>query len=78
MGVAHKAITDGSSDRRVGDARMAVCYRQLGRHHGGTLAISIVNDLEPITRLYRSERNAEPVVKDEQTDLGERVKQSRV
>ena len=51
---------------------------QLRHHHGGAAAVAVVNDLEQITSLHGTERIAEPVVEDEEIDLGERVEQSWV
>jgi len=74
----NEAIQDGISDRGVGNTLMPVCDGELCHHHGGAAAVAIVHDLEQIARLHRSEWIAEPVVEDEQTDLGERIEQSWV
>lgn len=78
MGVVYTAIKDGISNRGIRNAQLSDYHRRLGRHRGGTLATSVVNGLEQITRLHRIERTAEPVVEDEQTHLDERVELSRV
>ena len=74
----NEAIKNGIGDRGVGDALMPIGDGKLSYHHGGAAAVAIVHDLEQIARLHRSEWIAEPVVKDEQTDLGEGVEQPRV
>lgn len=72
MGIVDKTIKDGIGERGVGDALMPVGHRELSHHHGGTLAISVVNDLEQITCLHRSERIAKPVVRGPVSLHGER------
>lgn len=78
MRVVDEAIEDGIGERGIGNALMPVGDRQLSRHQGSALPIAVVQDLEQISSLDRTERIAQPVIKDQEAHLAEGVERSRV
>jgi len=71
VGIVNDAIEDSVPDRWVGEAGKPIGNRDLGGHQSGDPSKTVIEDFEEVLSVGGRDRVAQPVVQNEQVQLGQ-------
>ena len=78
MGVVHEAVEDGVGDGWIGDHLVPMLHIDLAGYDRAAASVPIVEDLQEVAALIGRRVGEPPVVKDQELDAREGLKQARV